>query len=279
MNSDEEDGFDLLEFNIEEYGKNTIDVLFYLFNDAKSHKALVTGPIRKTAMVSQLDIPFHSIRTALARLCEYKITKLEKFKKGRNGWTRYSIRRSIYDHLLYYEGDAKRASSHFEPQVGEGREFTETFNTEVTLPDNLRALGFGAGAINQLKRVGISNEVIQSSLDGFGYDMEDQDFSNRVRNALPLFMKVMKTEKEYLSSRGYISPEEEVLAQMIELKREKLSRQKRQEDELLDLNFEEWLSTKSDSQINEIVAPTGEFLGQFHRAQVKEFYLSNVLSN
>jgi hypothetical protein len=251
-------------------------VLFYIFRKAKENKCLVTPPLKKTDLQRECGINFNTIKSVLQRLSHYKFIKLEKFQRGPFGWTRYSIRESLYNQLLY-NYDGMMPTQRLEKPT---HQYTENNYSEVgadiTLPDTLKEIGFNMGHVNQLKKMPMAADKIQNSLDAFAFDMQDKEFKQKIRSPLAVFMKVAKTEGEYISSRGYISPEDEIMGQMIQLKKDRALQIKKQQDELLNLSFNEWLNTKSREEILKIAPPSGDYLGPLHKAELKNWYQENV---
>jgi hypothetical protein len=276
MGTDEEDGVDLSLYNIEQFGHTTKTVLFYIFRKAKENKCLVTPPLKKNDLQKECGINFNTIKSVLQRLSHYKFIKLEKFQRGPFGWTRYSIRESLYNQLLYnFDGimPTQRPDKH--PTQFAENNYAEV-GEEITLADSLKEIGFNMGHVRQLQKMNMSSDKIQNSLDAFAFDMQDKEFKLKIRSPLAVFMKVAKTEGEYISSRGYISPEDEILQQMITLKKDRALQIKKQQDELLNLSFNEWLSTKSREEIIKIAPPSGDYLGPLHQATLKNWYFENI---
>lgn len=276
MGSDEEDGVDLSIINLEEFGETTKSVLLYIFKKAKENKGLVTPALKKTEMQKDLGVNFNTIRTVLRRLSHYKFIKLEKYQRGRFGWTRYSMRQSLYNELLYNFEEINSGLKNQTPGMHPLESGNFGVGEDITIPNNLLDIGFNMGHIKQLQKMQITTDKIQRSLDAFAFDMQDKEFKTKIRTPLNLFMKVAKSEGEYISSRGYVSPEDEIMQQMIQLKKDRALHAKKQQDELLNLNFEEWLTTKTKEEIITISPPTGDYLGPLHKATLKNWYFENV---
>jgi hypothetical protein len=278
MGTDEEDGVDLSLYTIEEFGVTTKTVLYYIFRKAKEVKCLVTPPLKKNDLLKDCGLNLNTIKSVLQRLSHYKFIKLEKYQRGPFGWTRYSIRESLYNQLLHdYNFDPGHSTPG--PKSWETNNVEQKFSgvgEDLTIPDNLKELGFNMGHVKQLQKMQITNDKIQTSLDAFAFDMQDKEFKQKIRSPLSVFMKVAKTEGEYISSRGYISPEDEIMQQMIQLKKDRALHAKKQQDELLNLSFNEWLATKTKDEITKIAPPSGDYLGPLHKAELKNWYQENV---
>lgn len=158
----------------------------------------------------------------------------------------------------------------------------------------LKTIYFGKRQFDDIKksnrpRVGEDGETkyvltpkeINDSLQSFIYDLEEgaDGLGEISSKRLPLIMSLLRVKRTpYISKCGWEDPEDRIIREMITLKKKKLEEKKRLDDELLDVEFETWVSERGREELINLVPPVGDFMGNIHKQQVKDYFCTNILS-
>jgi hypothetical protein len=224
-------------------------------------------------------------RKAIQRLEDKGFIVRGSFKDGRGGWTKYELKEEVYKTLLLDNRMAK-----LEPNISQSRAKVDTQlepqpepsspcsssnlninNTTTTEPDlwlsvpkNLE----GRVSIRQLrdfvKQNLISAEDLQSSLDGFAYDLEKG--SIRAKNGNPVAILIGAVKSGGYISQSYLSELKSSLADAAKAREEMQQIQAANSTQQLQEEFESFRAKFPDQA--EQIKPMSKYLTNFELGSV-----------
>jgi len=231
-----------------------------------------------------------SIKTTLARLKQKDIVSLVKYKDGRGGWGIYRLSDEIFNEILktsdskwntngaqtVHKADTKGYTQPDTSTSSSSNNINTTTEESISIDlKPLESIHFSKHHLKQIQDQKIlSNEEIQKSIEAFSFDLKNNRLE-KVRSPLNFFMKIVKNGSPYVSDH-YKDPEDELLKEKLERARREKTEKERMKEELLELKFNEWLEKQEKDELKGLVPVIGEYLGQFHRANLKEYFQQEV---
>ena len=199
-------------------------VFKYFFELTQKFASLKTPRLTMDSMSAATGLRETQIHSATKQLRQKNCIALSGRKDGRGGWVEYSVTQSSFDLWVRLENEHKRSQNEVKTELKRSQQpghkavhepscsssnlninNTTTTQLEVepdlwlSVPKNLE----GRVSIRQLrdfvKQNLISAEDLQSSLDGFAYDLEKGSIRAKNGNPVAILIGAVK-------SGGYISP-------------------------------------------------------------------------
>jgi predicted transcriptional regulator len=267
--------------------------LFFVYESCRISGSKISGPIGIQNLAEATRTTVAAVRKALQRL-EQKVFLIRAgYKDGRGGWTKYQLPDSIYNALLVNETRAKvepklsqtraKVGTELEPQPEPTRSCSSSnLNlSNTTTTDPTKSVGElapfwlsvpksldGLVSVKQLRefvRQGlVSEDVLQTSLDGFAFDLEKG--AVKAKNGNPVAILIGAIKGGGYISQSYMAELKAALAEVEKTRAELHKIQAENVAELLRVEFESFRE-KFPEQADKI-KPSGKFLQSFEPGSV-----------
>ena len=265
------------------------NVLIHIFEMCVRTGSRTTPPVAISNLAIAMETTVSAGRKAIQRLEEKGFILRGTFKDGRGGWTKYELKEEVYKTLLLDNRVAK-----LEPNMGQSRAKVDTqlepkpepsppcsssnlsINNTTTTPGELEPDLWlsvpknleGRVSLKQLrdfvKQGLITPEDLQSSLDGFSYDLAKNAIKSKLGNPVAILIGAVK-------SGGYISQSylSELKASMADVERSRLEMQQIQSSLELEQIQKEFESFRTEFPAEaEKFKPTSTYLTNFEPGSV-----------
>lgn len=268
------------------------NIMLFLYSACKIARSRSTDSLTLEHLAHYLKTSSGSIKTTIQRLENKGCIKRAEFKNGRGGWSKYELLEGTFREMLQLETENKLTTNWQQSDNKVGAKpatqpttslsSSSSININTTTEESpsinlkpLETINFSKHHLKQIRDQKIlSDDEIQKSIEAFSFDLT-KGHLGKVRSPLNFFMKIVKNGSPYVSDH-YQDPEELFLKEKLEkARKEKIDKEKRKE-EYLDLKFNEWLEKQEKDELKELVPVIGEYLGQFHRANLKEYFQQEV---
>lgn len=186
-------------------------ILDIFFKKAQLNASLNTGKIYTEVLAEQLNCTVETVRTSIQRLEKKSHIVRDSFKKGRGGFSTYSLTNDSYQKIAI-ENNSKTSLKHNE-NISNTETKTETktqapYSSSINLnnttteeaaqfsiAENLSKVGIGQKQLISILNLGtLSFDDIQSSLDQYSYDLSKNKKAN-----LALFFGILRKGSSYVS--------------------------------------------------------------------------------
>jgi hypothetical protein len=262
------------------------NVLIYIFNSCINAGNKISSAITTSNISISLRSTVAAIRKAVQRLESKGFIKRYQFKDGRGGWTKYELPTLVYSNLL-----ARQSRANHEPIMSQSganhkpqpepqpeprvpcsssnlniKELTTTADPDLWLsvPKNL----IGLVHVKQLRefiRQGlVTEDVMQTTLDGFAYDLEGGVIKAKTGNPIAILIGAIK-------QGGYVSQKylEELKAQLAEVEKTRSEMQKIQAQSVTEQLKEEFETFRqSHPELAEKFKPSEKFFKAFEPGSI-----------
>lgn len=281
------------------------NILLFLFQQSKIIRSRITQELSLFYIADQVKIKLGSVKTTLTRLEEKGFIKRVSFKNGRSGWSKYEIPDSIYNELLYIETANKPSTNRTQTE----HKLNTELNTELnTMPlssssvlniktttnlneefininfDELESVGFTKNHLYQITtRSNLPANLIQESIDAFAFDLKKNNkAASFKKRPLDVFMGLLTKGSVYLPPENYETPQQESMRLFLARKRAIIEKDKKQQEEALELAFEAWSNKKMNQPlIQELISKIEPWMKKNEmvvRAELYSYYKENVWS-
>lgn len=242
--------------------------------------SLQTPPLTYEQIAGACETSGETAKTQVKRLEKRGVIKRAMQKRGPGSWTVFELPKNVYDACLHFNsiGNHFEDYSQIRPQnhksIGAGigaskgveapssssfinnKETTTKRDHElgnIQVPEILVESGFTKGTITQLlNQTEWSVDEIQSFLIHFAFDLPNK---SNIGNPVAFFMKIVKVDKIAYESEALIAQEERAIADYKSRQARKLELLRDEKMLALSKKFEEYYTSLSDSQRDEIVNP------------------------
>jgi|JI10StandDraft_1071094.scaffolds.fasta_scaffold92780_2 hypothetical protein len=265
-------------------------LLFFIFQKCESSGALETPIVTTEELLTNLDVSSVRLRNLIFRLQEQKqLIKVTQVHLGRSGWRRFSLEKDVFQMIRIHLSSEKPLAER-EQTVSRASPKALAYplatppcsssnlsinNTTTTLPELEPDLWLsvpknleGRVSLKQLRdfvRQGlITPEDLQSSLDGFSYDLAKNAIKSKLGNPVAILIGAVK-------SGGYISQSylSELKASMADVERSRLEMQQIQSSLELEQIQKEFESFRAEFPAEaEKFKPTSTYLTNFEPGSV-----------
>lgn len=265
------------------------NVLIHIFEMCVRSGSRTTPPVAISNLAIAIETTVSAGRKAIQRLEDKGFIIRGSFKDGRGGWTKYELKEEVYKTLLLDNRMAKlepnisqsraKVGTQLEPQPepsvpcsSSNLNINNTTTTQselepdlwLSVPKNLE----GRVSIRQLrdfvKQNLISAEDLQSSLDGFAYDLEKG--SIRAKNGNPVAILIGAVKSGGYISQSYLSELKASLADVARAREEMQMIQAANSTQQLQEEFESFRVKFPDQA--EQMKPMSKYLTNFELGSV-----------
>jgi hypothetical protein len=258
----------------------------YFINISQQFASRQTPRLTLDAMTSATGLRDTQIHSATKQLRQKGCIVLSGRKDGRGGWVEYSVNQTAFDLWIRLENSHKRSQNvdisqpersqqpghkaiHNSPCSSSNlniKENTTTADPELWLsvPKNLAGL-VQVKQLREFIRQGlVTEEVMQTTLDGFAYDLENGAIKARTGNPIAILIGAIK-------QGGYVSQKylEELKAQLAEVEKTRTEMQKIQAQSVTEQLKEEFETFRqSHPELAEKFKPSEKFFKAFEPGSI-----------
>ena len=265
------------------------NILILIYDLCRIKGERTTTPLSIEHLYLKLASTRLSVQKSIQRLEQKHLLIRKEFRSGRGGWTVYELPEGVWNEILQNEtsdkfrtnlgqlSDKPRTEPRTEPRTtpscsSSNLNINNTTTTPLTLepdlwlsvPKNLE----GRISLKQLrdfvKQGFITPEDLQSSLDGFSYDLARNAIKSKLGNPVAILIGAVK-------SGGYISQSylSELKASMADVERSRLEMQQIQSSLALEQIQKEFESFRTEFPAEaEKFKPTSTYLTNFEPGSV-----------
>ncbi len=264
----------------------------YIFLKCLSQGSFDTGPITLDEITSKLNMNAEVLKMVVKRLCKKQYILRSGGKRGKGGFTQFSIGKELYQKMLLdrelqrtddfnvtnrdqlgsnwgsNKGTNKGTSSSSSSSDINNKNITNTIGPEskrqdlpedwlqIQTPDNVKAIGFGQTQIKQLFQLGtLSAPEVQESLEAFAYDLDVGGISSR-GSKLAFLMGILRRSGAYISE-GLVNELKVQVENNEKRRREMADLEKRQAQDKLTAKAQEIASHMTEREKLSLVPENG----------------------
>jgi len=260
------------------------NVLNYIFESCLSAGNKISSAVAVSNISISMESTVAAVRKAIQRLEQKGFIVRNQFKDGRGGWTKYELPQAVYSEMLSNRSRAKvepimsqsgvKVRTKVEPQpepsvpcsssiinslLENKNTTTEDSDFWLSVPQNLQGLVNVKQLREFVKQGLVSAEELQSSIDGFSFDLEKGMVKAKNGNPVAILIGAIK-------SGGYISQQyvAELKASLAEVEKSRAELKQIQANQLIELfaaEFEEF--RKANPEKAESLKPVSGFITSF----------------
>jgi hypothetical protein len=261
------------------------NIVLFIYDLCRIKGERITAPVSIEHLYLKLGSTRLSVQKSIQRLEQKLLLARKEFRSGRGGWTVYELPEGVWNEILQTEtsdklrtnlgqlSDNPRTEPRTEPRTSvpcssSNLNINNTTTTEpdlwLSVPKNLE----GRVSIRQLrdfvKQNLISAEDLQSSLDGFAYDLEKG--SIRAKNGNPVAILIGAVKSGGYISQSYLSELKASLADVVKAREELQQIQAVNSTKQLQEEFESFRAKFPDQA--EQIKPSSKYLTNFELGSV-----------
>ena len=287
------------------------DIIFF---NCQNRGALETSNLTTEFLKNELKISSRRLRNLIERLAKKCVVEVSFSKRGNGGLRRFKLspenyhkiatsakqqktnKPAISQQLASIEGVHKPADKPARPSSSSSYiDIKETTTTQtnkknqlnsVIIPESLATAGMTENHLSQVwAKYPHAIPNLQRSLEALAYDIdwakgiETFKQQNKINNLFGWFFGAIKAGGYESKNDGFLTDEERGEIETLErLKKQKEKREARKQ-ELEELMFDEWLTSKTKKEIESIKPPVGEYMGLFHRSELKAYFVENEMTS
>ena len=275
--------FDALKITLARLGGNEKKIFFFIIHYCSMKGALSTGEILSSDLDMQLNLLRNSRETALKRLVAKKLVIRKHGKRGKHGTLILFVPELVKSEALNFlalsqstENLRARVQQGFNSITYSNNKDSTTTEEDRELPKDwaeidyepLKEIGFSLTQLRQLYAKACNKpEIIQDSINQFAFGLEKNPDTKKYSNPLTIIMGVLRKGLSWVE-KNYQSPQEIAQREFLERKKVENERLKALEEEAYKMAFEEWQSTLTLGEIEEI-APENRKKGDIVPRTVK----------
>ncbi|RLA59955.1 MAG: hypothetical protein DRQ89_13455, partial [Epsilonproteobacteria bacterium] len=244
-----------------------------------------------------LETNKNSIKSGIRQLRMKGAINKSEFKDGRSGGTKYTLPDHTYNEMLQSVRGSKvdqnsvKSRSKVGSKVGHkvdqnlSSSNSSNINTittknndldEIQIPELLKKKGFGLSHLKQMiQRFEFEVGEIQQFLEAYAFDLQGEQgkrLEAKGTNLIGYFFGALKNGGYNPVSKDFKTSEDQAMEDQLKALEERKRIREEREARVLELKFEEWLAEKGRDELEGLVPITGEYLGQFHKANLKDYY-------
>jgi hypothetical protein len=291
-------------------------ILHTVVDSCVARGLLVSSPLKPEFLSKAAGTTKKTTKTCAQRLVKKVLLKREGGRDGKGGWTIFGISEATRNTALQISKIAPNGNLTVNKTViqtvikQESKQESEpsssssinvlkdlnttttseegTLNTKPILSDewglisisSLEEIGFTKTHLAQLAQHGkLTSEQVKDSMDAFAFDLSKNQKAKLIHvSPLNFFMGILRKGMPYTPPENYESPEDEAFRKYLESKRVQLQRRKAMEQELIELEFQEWSDGLTADQRKEL-APQAKINGsEMQISTLREYFLKQVYS-
>ena len=253
-----------LNLTLENLRGNPLKIIQYLFAIATYEGECTTRKVTLSELMQALEISRDSARTGLRFLLKNNLLVRINFQPGKTGWSQYSIKKSLFLEIT----DAQKKgsinpiliASQYRTEKGSNSSsniITTTIETIDPLSwedvdvEPVAEIGFSVKHLLQLKQKN-SPQVVQESINHFAFGLEFNNNTMKYKDPVNVLMGVLRKGGAWIEP-NYKSSQEIAQERLLEQKRAEHARLAKMHEELLKMEFDEWLLTIDDKKKSDLV--------------------------
>ena len=155
----------------------------------------------------------------------------------------------------------------------------------VIIPESLAAVGMTENHLSQVwAKYPHAIPNLQRSLEALAYDIdwaggiETFKQQNKINNLFGWFFGAIKAGGYESKNDGFLTDEERGEIETLERLKEQKEKREARKQELEELMFDEWLTSKTKKEIESIKPPVGEYMGLFHKSELRAYFVENEMA-
>ena len=243
------------------------NIFYYVLEKCLQNAESDTGTLLTRDMANTVNCSYESAKVILSRLIKKGLVCRLKGKGCKGGYIKLSIPNQIQvialeiknaSSQIYSSGEIKPGNKLDNKPENNFLYSSSNINTTTVIEvewknldiEPLGKIGFSETQLMQLQSKN-TPEIVQESIYHFAYGLEHNSKFKNYSDPLNVLMGVLRKGGGWFE-KDYKSPHEIAIQQLVERKKIQLEREKVVKDELLKLEFEEWMSTVSSEENNKI---------------------------
>lgn len=227
---------------------NPLKITQYIFEISKDEINNITKPLTRTDMIKALELSKESVRTAVKFLIKTLILERVYFQVGKNGWSIYKLKTSIFDEInIAYQKNTiipLKYNNILLSNKAVSESNSEWDNMDIL---QLEYIGLRISHINQLKNKN-SFKVIQESIYHFAFGLKFNPKAKSYSDPLSVLIGVLRKGEAWIEP-NYRSTQEIAQETINNNIKSQIERLKKLEEEAFVLAFTEWRKNLSDEEI------------------------------
>ncbi len=252
-------------------------IFFYIVNDCCSRGCVETRNIKTIKLAEIAKCSYGSAKMTIQRLVAKKIIIRLPGKKSWNGFVNFKITPEIRLAALEVQKEKNIDNNLDNKRTYSSSNIYNNKTTTINLPEewnkinfySLEEIGFTKTQLLQLYDTGqCIPQGIQESINYLAFDIEYNKLTDKYPHPLNVFMGALRKGKLWSRPKNYESPQEIVLRQLIERKKETSDKLEKLKEEAYKLALSEWQETLNPEQLEEI-APDKKSRGDIIPKNVK----------
>lgn len=227
---------------------NPLKITQYIFEISKDEINNITKPLTRTDMIKALELSKESVRTAVKFLIKTLILERVSFQVGKNGWSIYKLKTSIFDEInIAYQKNTIIPIKYNNILIS--KKAVSESNSEWDNIDilQLEYIGLRISHINQLKNKN-SFKVIQESIYHFAFGLKFNPKAKSYSDPLSVLIGVLRKGEAWIEP-NYRSTQEIAQETINNNIKSQIERLKKLEEEAFVLAFTEWRKNLSEEEI------------------------------
>jgi len=262
------------------------NIVIFFYKECNKNRSKFTKPLTLEYIADHVKTKTGTVKMTIRRL-EMKGSIIRKeFKNGRSGWTKYELPNDIFHEVLQLESDNKvvtnweqtdnkvgtklvtkpittplSSSISYNNTTTENKENFEKVDLLATLPKDwlkinfnpLHEIGFSETQLCQLAEENLNTpEIVQESINHFAFGLANNEKYKEYTNPLNVLMGVLRKGQRWFE-QGYEDPQDKILREILEEKKQRKEKREQMIKELVDLEFPEWEKKLSQEEVEAIV--------------------------
>jgi len=250
---------------------NPLSIIKLLYSYVQDKKNYITKNTTLSEIMKTLEISRDSARTGLRFLLKNKLIERVDFKEGKSGWSRYQIRKELYEEIEKHPQKGFIDPLRKNIQKGSNSSSSYYINTTTTEEEKdlnfsssesdyidiepLQNHGFSKHHFLQIQKLGkLETAAIQDSIYAFAFDLNNNDKTRVIKGSvINYFMGILRKGVVYAFPENYESPQDEALRLYNERKQAQIAKRVELEQQAFELGFDEWVLSLSSTQREDLV--------------------------
>lgn len=247
----------------------------YVLDFANLNDGFNSGFISSHEMASAIGCTYPTVKITLFKMVEKGIFIRHKGKGCRGGYIILEIPKIVKGFYLEQNQDIKRDSKRDIQQDNSNIHYNNSNKNIITIGEgwdevdfsSLEPIGFRKNHLLQIKKF-TTPEITQESVNHFAFALENNEKVRKYETPLNVLITVLKRGEAWVEG-NYESPLERAQRLQLERRRAEQNRVQKREEELRNLEFNEWEKNLDEDQKRKI-SPRG-FVGD-----MKNHFYENV---
>jgi len=257
------------------------NLLLLIFDECLRTGNLTTPELTLDFLAQYLETSSGTVKSTIHRLVRKGFTWRESSKKGRGGWTKFGIEKSLYQDLRIrqtdskrianrYQKDSKRVAKQIAEQIAKPSSSSSGLNFKSTITSDemwktldlsiVEKVGINQSAVFEARqKFGPFNFVdFEALIDRFSKYVVDPKTSRKISNPRGFFFGLCKQMQSGIEPLSEVETESDKAMKeyLLQSKAEKIAREQR-EREILELEFDKWFVELSPQEKAEIQPDSG----------------------